>query len=108
MNITLQGSTGDDEIDEVIGSLIRAEDSMDVLVDRAEEKCVNLWRFILNSNFTEVKKHFFKEDITVDQEIMGFALGDGLVDLFEDLHYTGNVQQSTKEFARYQIGRAHV
>lgn len=100
MNMALKGST-DDEIDEVITAVNYAEHAMEKLMDNSEEKCVNLWRLILQSDFKEVKEHFFNENIEVNQERLDYTLDEGLIYLFEDFNYTGNVQQSTREFVRF-------
>ena len=56
MNLSLENSTNDDNIDAAIIALNNAEETMSILMDKAEEKCTWIWELILLSDFNEIKE----------------------------------------------------
>lgn len=100
MSLSLEGTTNDDDINEAINAVDNAEDALAVLMDRAEEKCKRLWELILLSNLTDVKKHFFGEDITVDIKIVKELLEEHFFEICNEIKYDGNIENSTMKFAK--------
>jgi hypothetical protein len=100
MNLSLENTTKDDDIDEAIDALNNAEETMHVLMNKAEEKCKWVWELILLSNFSEVKEYFFGENVQFDEQKVNEVLGDNLIEVYDGSNYKYTVEELAKEFAK--------
>lgn len=104
-NLTFEGKTNDDEIDEAINFINLAEDAMGTLKDRAEEKCKWIWEIILTSDFKEVKIHFFGKDINFDKNEIKDVFENHFFEVCGEIDYNGNVEHSAEEFAKQLLNK---
>jgi len=74
LNCTILGGVTDDVIMDTLSSFRKLSKSLYILVDRAEEKCCELWSIDLLSAPDSVRQHYFGEDINVSEEIVEEAI----------------------------------
>lgn len=99
-NLTFEGTTNDDEIDEAIHYINCAENSMKILKDRAEKSCQWIWEIILTSDSQDVKTHFFGQNVTYALKDIQAVFAEDLIEIIEEIDYNGNIEHSALEFAR--------
>lgn len=98
-NMTKEGNTGSNLIDETISSLDDASDNMYELADNAEERCRELWKFLLLGKVKEAQE-FFVGDITgYDKEELTQAIEEVIENIYE-IKYENQVQNDAKNFAK--------
>lgn len=105
MNLSLENTTEVEEIDEAIDALESAEESMSILMDKAEEKCKWIWELILLSNFKEVKEYFFGKNVQFDEQKVSEVLDGNLSEVYDGSNYKYTVEDSAKEFAKQLFNR---
>jgi hypothetical protein len=72
-----------------------------LLMEKAEEKCKNIWEIILCNSFDEVKTHFFGENVSFEKDTIDFVLTEMMTEIYCAINYNGNVEHSAEEFARH-------
>ncbi|OBA06628.1 hypothetical protein A9P44_10975 [Paenibacillus polymyxa] len=100
MEITQEGHINDDELDEAIDSVNHAENALRVLMDRAEEKCKEIWQLTFDTQQEAVITYFLGEEVTCSGDELKEILEDYIFELATEIEYTGNVQNSAQEFSR--------
>lgn len=98
-NMTVGETTEHDLVDKTISSLYETEDNMRELANNAEEKCKELWQFLLLGNNEEAQKYFLGDISMYSKEILNEAIEDVLENIF-DIKYENQVQNDTKNFAK--------
>lgn len=97
-NMTKGGTTESTLIDETIASLYDASDNMYELANKAEERCKELWKFMLLGNNKEAQTHFVGDISKHSQEKLIEAIEDVIENIFE-IEYENQVQNDAKNFA---------
>ncbi|WP_374017999.1 hypothetical protein ABU162_28625 [Paenibacillus thiaminolyticus] len=105
ISISQEGTTNDDELDEAIEGVNLAEDALRILMERAEQKCKDVWELIVLSDLKTVKQHFWGEDISSDRNRLNEILEDEMYEICSEILYNGNVQSSTESFANGLLRR---
>lgn len=100
LKIGLMGDTGDEELEDARVDLDNAADSFRLLMDRAEEKCISMWRIVLTSENDEVKKYFFGDAITVDEELLEEVFENDFFEIIDSINYDGIIEHSASNFAK--------
>ncbi|HBU84426.1 MAG TPA: hypothetical protein DEF35_22695 [Paenibacillus sp.] len=100
MEISQEGRVKDTKINNVIKSVNKAEDALRVLMDRAAEKCRKIWILVFESQQNAVIKEFLGEEITCSIEDLEEILEEEIFEMATEIKYTGNVENSTREFAK--------
>ena len=98
-NMTVGETTEHDLVDRTISSLYETEDNMRELANNAEEKCKELWQFLLLGNNEEAQKYFLGNISMYSKEILNEAIEEVLENIF-DIKYENQVQNDTKNFAK--------
>lgn len=94
-----KGKTTENKIvDQTIASLYDASDNMYELANQAEERCKEIWKFMLLGNNKEVQKHFVGDISKYKEEQLLEAIECVIEDIFE-IDYENQVQNDTKNFA---------
>ena len=100
VNIGLKGSTNDDIIDDAISSLKHTTNLFGNIMDKSEEKCINVWRFILKNPIKKVHKCFFGKIVNYNEEVINNVLSeDYIFEVSVKINYDGIVENSVKGFA---------
>jgi hypothetical protein len=95
--------TGDAEVEDIEDAkfnLEGASESLHNLMCRSEQKCISLWKIVLNSSKDEVKKYFFGEDIEVEEGIVIEVLENNMFNLANTMEYDGVMEHSVEYFAK--------
>jgi len=100
MEITQDGQISDDELDEAVRSVNQAENALQILMDRAEEKCKEIWQLTFDTRQDAVIKYFLGEEVTYKSEDLKHILEDYIFELATEIEYNGNVQHSVQEFSK--------
>ena len=100
LNSTIPGGDTDDMIMDAFSSLRSLSNSLYILVNRAEEKCCELWSIVLLSAPDSVRQHYFGKDIIVSEEIVEEAIKSSIENMCENI-YDYNVERATKKFAAH-------
>lgn len=86
-------------IDETISSLYDASDNMSELASKAEERCKEIWQFMLLGNNHEVQTYFIGSLFKYSKEMLLEAIDDVIENIFE-IEYENQVQDDTQNFAK--------
>lgn len=86
-------------IDEIVSSLYDASDNMYELADKAEERCKELWEFMLLGNNKEAQTHFVGDISMYSTEKLIEAIEDVMENILE-IEYENQVQNDAKNFAK--------
>lgn len=97
-NMTKEGTTESELIDETIASLYTAANNMNKISIQAEKRCKELWKFLLLGDNTEVQKYFVGDISKYSEEKLLEALEDTIENIFE-IEYENQIQNDTKNFA---------
>ena len=97
-NMTKTGTTQSDLIDRTIESLYEADDNMSELAREAEERCKELWEFLLLGDNKEVQTYFLGDISKYNKEDLCNAIEDVFENIF-DIEYKCQVQNDTRNFA---------
>lgn len=97
-NMTKTGTTESDLIDRTIESLYEADDNMSELAREAEERCKELWEFLLLGDNKEVQTYFLGDISKYNKEDLCNAIEDVFENIF-DIEYKCQVQNDTRNFA---------
>lgn len=105
--ISQSGTTNDEDIDNAILAINKAEDALRVLLDRAEIKCNEIWKYLFTSKQNEVIRHFIEEETLnlIDIQLLYKILDNEIVEIVIEMDYDGNIQNSTRNFAKALVGR---
>jgi hypothetical protein len=74
-------------------------------MERAEQKCKDVWELIDLSDHKTGKQHFWGEDISIDRNRLNEILEDEIYEIGSEIIYNGNVQSSTESFANGLLRR---
>ena len=97
-NMAKGGTTESTLIDETISSLYDTSDNMYELANKAEERCKELWKFMLLGNNKEVQIHFVGDISKYSEKKLIEAIEDVIENIFE-IEYENQVQNDAKNFA---------
>ncbi len=98
--IGLEGSTNDNDLDEALACLRDTTGVLGKLMDKAEDRCKNIWAYIFFNDLEEVREYFFKEDFSFNKDIVEAVLEEKLFEVFLETDYTLSIEEVTKDFAR--------
>ncbi|NEU64000.1 hypothetical protein [Paenibacillus sp. ALJ109b] len=68
-------------------------------MERAEEKCRKIWILVFESQQKAVIKEFLGEEMTCCIEDLQEILEEEIFEMATEIEYTGNVENSTREFS---------
>ena len=97
-NMSKTGTTENELLDETVSNLYDVTDNMFELASDAEERCKDLWEFLLLGDNKEVQKYFVGDISMYDKEKLSKAIDAVIEDIF-DVKYRNQVQKDTKSFA---------
>lgn len=100
LKIGLKGSTEDEELEDARADLDRASDSFRILMHRAEEKCLTMWKVVLNSTDNSVKEYFFVKDLSIENDILEEVFEEHIFDVLDGKDYDGIIEHSVDSFAK--------
>lgn len=100
INIGLKGTMEDEDLSSAVESLSVTEDLFHILVDRAETKCIKLWKLVLLESSDDVIRHFFGETKHFDKETVENVLEDNLFEVLDEMEYDRVIENSVKNFAK--------
>ncbi|TYQ14591.1 UNVERIFIED_CONTAM: hypothetical protein Cloal_0942 [Acetivibrio alkalicellulosi] len=100
-DIWINLGSGEDESEYSEASYILTEvDSVFVeLVNKAEQRCYDAWKYVFESNFIETHQHFFDEVMSIDLEIFDRIFEETILEIV-NVEYQYNVIKSAKAFAK--------
>lgn len=98
-NMAKGNTTENKVIDETISSLYDASDNMRELADKAEEKCKEIWKFMLLGNNKEAQTYFVGDISKYREEKLIEAIEDVIKNVFE-IEYQNQVQNDAQSFAK--------
>lgn len=90
----------DDDVMEACEALVYAGSAFEILKDRAELKCRNLWEFVLLTAPDEVRLHFFDDNIVLDNMTANTALEEIFGSVY-DVVYDSSISVATANFANH-------
>ena len=93
-----QGLTGNPLIDQVISNLSETSDNMFELATEAEEKCREVWTFLLRGNNEEAKTHFLGDVSKYTEDQLIEALETTIENIY-DVEYCNVVPTDAQSFA---------
>lgn len=97
-NMSKTGTTENELVDETVSNLYDVTDNMFELASDAEERCKDLWEFLLLGDNKEVQKYFVGDIAMYNKEKLSKAIDAVIEDIF-DIEYRNQVQKDTKSFA---------
>lgn len=97
-NMSKTGTTENELVDETVSKLYDVTDNMFELASDAEERCKDLWEFLLLGDNKEVQKYFVGDISMYNKEKLSKAIDTVIEDIF-DVKYRNQVQKDTKSFA---------
>lgn len=97
-NMSKTGTTENELVDETVSNLYDVTDNMFELASDAEERCKDLWEFLLLGDNKEVQKYFVGDISMYNKEKLIKAIDTVIEDIF-DIEYRNQVQKDTKSFA---------
>lgn len=97
-NMSKTGTTENELVDETVSNLYDVTDNMFELASDAEERCKDLWEFLLLGDNKEVQKYFVGDISMYNKEKLSKAIDAVIEDIF-DIEYRNQVQKDTKSFA---------
>lgn len=97
-NMSKTGTTENELVDETVSNLYDVIDNMFELASDAEERCKDLWEFLLLGDNKEVQKYFVGDISMYNKEKLSKAIDAVIEDIF-DIEYRNQVQKDTKSFA---------
>ena len=97
-NMSKTGTTENELVDETVSNLYDVTDNMFELASDAEERCKDLWEFLLLGDNKEVQKYFVGDIAMYNKEKLSKAIDAVIEDIF-DIEYRDQVQKDTKSFA---------
>lgn len=97
-NMSKTGTTENELVDETVSNLYDVTDNMFELASDAEERCKDLWEFLLLGDNKEVQKYFVGDITMYNKEKLSKAIDAVIEDIF-DVKYRNQVQKDTKSFA---------
>ena len=97
-NMSKTGTTENELVDETVSNLYDVTDNMFELASDAEERCKDLWEFLLLGDNKEVQKNFVGDISMYNKEKLSKAIDAVIEDIF-DIEYRNQVQKDTKSFA---------
>ena len=97
-NMSKTGTTENELVDETVSNLYDVTDNMFELASDAEERCKDLWEFLLLGDNKEVQKYFVGDISMYNKEKLSKAIDAVIEDIF-DVEYRNQVQKDTKSFA---------
>lgn len=97
-NMSKTGTTENELVDETVSNLYDVTDNMFELASDAEERCKDLWEFLLLGDNKEVQKYFVGDISMYNKEKLSKAIDTVIEDIF-DIEYRNQVQKDTKSFA---------
>ena len=97
-NMSKTGTTENELVDETVSNLYDVTDNMFELASDAEERCKDLWEFLLLGDNKEVQKYFVGDISMYNKEKLSQAIDAVIEDIF-DVEYRNQVQKDTKSFA---------
>ncbi|QLG41260.1 hypothetical protein MKY42_12705 [Paenibacillus sp. FSL W7-1088] len=100
VEISQEGNVKDAKLNNAIKSVNKAEDSLRVLMERAEEKCRKIWILVFESQQKAVIKEFLGEEMTCSIEDLQEILEEEIFEMATEIEYTGNVENSIREFSK--------
>lgn len=98
-NMTKERTTNSRVIDETISSLYDASDNMYELANKAEERCKEIWKFMLLGNNKEAQTYFVGDVSKYREEKLIEAIEDVIENIFE-IEYQNQVQNDAQSFAK--------
>jgi hypothetical protein len=99
IKIGLKGDTENEEIEAARISLESAISSFRILMDRAEEKCITMWKVVFNCGDDKVINYFFDEVIHVEEGVLEKVFEDDMIELLDNMEYDGVIENSAQRFA---------
>ncbi|PIH60056.1 hypothetical protein [Paenibacillus sp. LK1] len=100
VEISQEGKIKDMKLNNAIKSVNKAEDSLRVLMDRAEAKCRKIWILVFESQQKAVIKEFLGEEMLCSIEDLQEILEEEIFEMATEIEYIGNVESSTREFSK--------
>lgn len=97
-NMSKTGTTENELVDETVSNLYDVTDNMFELASDAEERCKDLWEFLLLGDNKEVQKYFVGDISMYNKEKLSKAI-DAVIEYIFDIEYRNQVQKDTKSFA---------
>ena len=97
-NMSKTGTTENELVDETVSNLYDVTDNLFELASDAEERCKDLWEFLLLGDNKEVQKYFVGDISMYNKEKLSKAIDAVIEDIF-DVEYRNQVQKDTKSFA---------
>ena len=97
-NMTKTGTTENELVDEIVSGLRYVSSKMYNLAGNVEERCKDLWKFLLLGNNKEAQKHFVGDISMYSEEKLIEAIEDAIENIFE-IEYENQVQSDAKNFA---------
>lgn len=95
---TKQGSTGNPLMDQIILAMMGTSKDMSKLASEAEEKCRELWKFLLRGDNEKVKSHFLGDVSKYTKEQLLEALEDTIENIYE-VEYCNVIPTDAQSFA---------
>jgi hypothetical protein len=80
--------------------LEKASEAINELMNLAEEKCKKILTIVIFSSSNEVIQYFFEKGISVKEEVIHFVLNEKLIEVFGDIDYNGEVEDSALMFIK--------
>ena len=97
-HMTTTGIIEDDLVANTLSGLYETADNMSELADEAEERCRELWEFLLLGDNKEAQTYFLGDISKYSAETLNEALEDVIENIF-DIEYENQVQSDAKNFA---------
>lgn len=97
-NMSKTGITENELVDEIVSGLRYVSSRMYNLASNVEERCRDLWKFLLLGNNKEAQKHFVGDISMYSEEKLTEAIEDVIENIFE-IKYENQVESDAKNFA---------
>jgi hypothetical protein len=80
--------------------LEKASEALNELMNLAEEKCKKMLSIAIFSSSNKVIQYFFEKQISAKEEVIHFVLNEKLIEVFGDIDYNGEVEDSARMFTK--------
>jgi hypothetical protein len=97
--IGIDGTTGNDTLDNAIACLEEVSDLFNELLQEAETKCIEVWHVAFNHPSDKIILHFFGSNERYDTTAIDTAM-DHISDIFSRIEYDGRIDSSAEGFAK--------
>lgn len=100
LNLGLKGTTEDEDIDDAILSLNETVDYFKILMNKSEQKCIEMWKIVLLQPKDDVIKYFFGEVINIEMKKVKHVLEEQISEICDSMEYDGVIENSAENFAK--------